>query len=315
MGIYDRDYYRRDGHSIFGSFTERGTICKWLIGINIVCFLVQMATLPMANPLEREESQGWFTDAFVLDQAAVFHGQLWRLITYAFMHSPQSVMHILFNMLFLWWFGSDVEDLYGPREFLAFYLVSALIGGILYILSPFAGLGSTVPCLGASGAVTAVLVLCAFHFPTRIIYLFMFLPVPIWLFVVFEVAQDAYTYFGRASTGTAVGVHLGGAAFGAAYYKFHWRLTSMLQDINVWRKRRSQPRLRVYREAEEERPTPVAVASAPPPMPSGRPEDEQLEAKMDAVLEKISRFGKENLNDSDREVLRLAAEAIKRRRT
>jgi membrane associated rhomboid family serine protease len=315
MGIYDRDYYRRDGHSFLGSFTERGTVCKWLIGINIVCFLVQIATRPMPNPLDQEESGlGWFTDWFVLEQSAVFHGQLWRLITYAFMHSPQSVMHIFFNMLFLWWFGSDVEDLYGPREFLAIYLVSALIGGILYVLSPLANLGSMMPCLGASGAVTAVLVLCAFHFPTRIIYLFMFLPVPIWLFVIFEVAQDAYTYLGRGVTGTAVGVHLGGAAFAAAYYKFHWRLTNLVPQVKAWKKRRSQPRLRVYREAEEEHATPVAVTSAPA-APSGRPEDEQLEAKMDAVLEKISRFGKENLNDSDREVLRLAAEAIKRRRT
>jgi membrane associated rhomboid family serine protease len=275
---------------------------------------VQIATMPMANPLDPDESRmGWFTDAFVLEQSAVFHGQLWRLITYAFLHSPQTVMHILFNMLFLWWFGSDVEDLYGPREFLAIYLVSALVGGIVYVLSPLARLGSMMPCLGASGAVTAVLVLCAFHFPTRIIYLFMFLPVPIWLFVIFQVAQDTFTYLGRGATGTAVGVHLGGATFAAAYYKFHWRLTNLVPQVKAWKKRRSQPRLRVYREAEEEHATPVAVTSAP--ATPGRPEDEQLEAKMDAVLEKISRFGKENLNDSDREVLRLAAEAIKRRRT
>ncbi len=303
MGIYDRDYYRREGFSILGSFTERGTVCKWIIGINVVAFVVQLMTSPDST----------FTDAFVLDRESVLHGQIWRLLTYAFLHSTGGVWHILFNMLLLWWFGTDVEDLYGPREFLAIYLVSALVGGVFYVLTPLVGLGSTLPCLGASGAVTAVLVLCAMHFPKRVIYVMMFLPVPIWMFVVFQVAQDTFHLLGNSPTSTAVAVHLGGAAFAFAYYKLQWRLSDVLPRVQAWRKRRSQPRLRVYREADENRPTPVGVTAAPPP-PAGRPDDEQLEAKMDAVLEKISRFGKENLTDSDKEVLRLAAERIKRRR-
>jgi membrane associated rhomboid family serine protease len=321
MGIYDRDYYRREGHSFLGSFTERGTVCKWLIGINIVVFIAQMLTLP-AQPAYRGDL-GPITDSFILDRDAVLGGQVWRLLTYAFLHSPSAFAHILFNMLFLWWFGSDVEDLYGPREFLAFYLASAVAGGVLYVVTPFFEMGSLGPCLGASGAVIAVTVLCAFHFPNRIIYLFMFLPVPIWAFVVFEVGYDAYQLLQRSPTGTAVAAHVGGAAFAVAYYKLHWnlmrvvsrlRLTEIASTLKLWRKRRSQPRLRVYRESEEERSEPVGVTAAPPP-PQARPDDEQLEAKMDAVLEKISRVGKENLTDSDREVLRLAAEAIKRRRS
>src|SRR2546429_644956 len=93
------------------------------------------------------------------------------------------------------WYGKRVagapgvvEDLYGPREFLAIYLVSAVAGGLAFTLAPLAGLGaSNSDCIGASGAVTAVLVLCACHFPNRIIYLFMFLPVPNWFFVIFSV--------------------------------------------------------------------------------------------------------------------------------
>jgi membrane associated rhomboid family serine protease len=312
MGIYDRDYYRREGYSFLGSLNERGAVCTWLILINVACYVIQLLTL---NP-ERGTS-GPFTDCLILDAQSVFSGQVWRLVTYAFLHSPGDIWHIVFNMLFLFMFGRDVEDLYGPREFLAIYLVSAFVGGVVYVLAPLFGLGASLPCLGASGAVTAILVLCAFHFPTRVIYLFFFLPVPIWLFVVFEVAQDAYKFFGRAQSGTAVAAHLGGAAFGFLYYKRHWHLMSSLPNLSLsaWRKRRAQPRLRVYRELDEERPAPVGVTAAPPPIPQGRPDDEQLEAKMDAVLEKISRVGKENLTDSDRDVLRRAAEAIKRRRT
>ena len=64
MGIYDRDYVRREGPSFLGSFVERGRVCKWLVGINVVAFIVQMLTLPAGNA---GNSLGWFTDAFQLD--------------------------------------------------------------------------------------------------------------------------------------------------------------------------------------------------------------------------------------------------------
>src|SRR5581483_11967644 len=99
MGIYDREYYRREGPSFLGSFVDRGMICKWLIGVNVLAFVVQMLT---------RESR-LFTPFLWLDVEGVLHGEVWRLLTYAFLHDTQSLWHILFNMLFLWWFGSDVE--------------------------------------------------------------------------------------------------------------------------------------------------------------------------------------------------------------
>lgn len=307
MGIYDRDYYRREGYSFLGSFTERGTVCKWLIGINIVFFIIQLV---FRSPTGGDQ----FTEWLDLNAESTWHGQIWRLLTYAFLHDTGSPMHILFNMLLLFWFGSDVEDMYGPREFLAIYLVSAVVGGLVFITLPLVSQGQFGSCIGASGAVTAVLVLCACHFPTRVILFMMFLPVPIWLFVIFSVGYDAYALLTNTGGQVAVSVHVGGAAFAFAYYKLHWRLTAMLPNIQSRLKRRSQPRLRVYREVEEERPAPVSVTAVPPP-PQAHPDDEQLEAKMDAILEKISRFGKENLTDGERDVLRRAAEAIKRRRS
>jgi membrane associated rhomboid family serine protease len=302
MGIYDRDYVRREGPSFLGSFTERGTVCKWLIIINIGAFVLQMVT--------RTADKQPFTDAFVLDVPRVLHGEVWRLFTYAFLHSTGTVWHIVFNMLFLWWFGSDVEDLYGPREFLAIYCTSILLGGVAFVASMkfWYPPDQMAPCLGASGAVTTVLVLCAIHYPTRIIYLFFFLPVPIWVFVIFSVAYDAFGFLGQVNSGTAVAVHLAGAAFGFAYHKFNWRLMTLWPQLRTWKRSRAKPRLRVYRE--EESPTPVTVAA-----PAAAAEDEQLEAKMDAILEKISRTGKDSLTDSERQLLLRASEVFKRRRT
>jgi membrane associated rhomboid family serine protease len=303
MGIYDREYYRREGPSFLGSFSERGRICKWLIAINVVVFVIQLLTRSDAPD---EESLGSFTSAFWLNDQ-VLHGQVWRLLTYAFLHDPGSLWHIVFNMLFLWWFGSDVETIYGPREFLAMYLMSAIVGGIAFLLQGMAT-GAAHTCLGASGAVTAVMVLCALHYPSKIIYLSFLIPVPIWAFVIIQVAQDLYGLIGGAAGHTAVAVHLGGAAFAFTYYKRHWRLMSLWAQFREWQQQLGRPRLRVYRETPPPpREVPVAAPTATDP--------DELEAQVDAVLAKVARSGKSSLTESERQILMHASEVYKRRRS
>jgi membrane associated rhomboid family serine protease len=320
MGIYDRDYYRGSGHSFLGSFLERGTVCKWLVGINFGFFVIQLLT----RTVVRQQIPGVppdldfggmphvsepFTHALWLNVDDVLHGQVWRLLTCAFLHDTTNPWHILFNMLVLWWFGSDVEDIYGPKEFLTFYLTAAVASSLAYVAAVKLGFHENNPALGASGAVTAALLVCACHYPTKIIQLFFFLPIPIWIFVIFSVAKDAFSLLGHTDNGTATSAHLGGAAFGFLYYKFQWRLTNLWPQFKAWKRRRAQPRLRVYRdEAPVKAKAPVSVAA---PV---APDDEQLEAKMDAILEKISRVGKENLTENELKVLQKASEKFKRRR-
>jgi membrane associated rhomboid family serine protease len=304
MGIYDREYYRREGPSYLGSFTERGHMCKCLIAANIIAFLIQLWAPPYPDPQRPWDS---FTNLFILDAPQVLHGQVWRLVTYAFLHDTNVLQHILFNMLFLWWFGSEVEDLYGPREFLSIYLAAAFAGGVVYVLTCLAGLGSA-PCLGASGAVTAIMVLCALHFPTRIVYLFFLIPIPIWAFAIFNVAQDAFIFVSQMKTGTAVAVHLAGAGFAYVYYKRHWRFQHWWTQLRNWQRQLFRPKLRVYRE--EPRQTAPVIS-----MPPTADVDEQLEAKLDAVLEKVARFGRGSLTDSENQILMRASEIYKRRRT
>ncbi len=304
MGIYDREYYRRDGPGFLGSFSTRGQICKWLIGINVVCYILQLITLPHGIGVPRG-GLGFFTELLVLDVDKVLDGQIWRLLTYAFLHAPGMWEHIVFNMLFLWWFGSDVEDIYGPREFLAIYLLSAVLGGIAFVLAGTAGAGGQI-CLGASGAVTAVMVLCALHYPRRVILLFFILPVPIWLFVGFQVLQDSFIFLSQQQNGTAVTVHLAGALFAFVYYKRQWRVLSWWAQLRSLFQQRTRPRLRIYRE--EPRP-PAPVTSPPNPEP-----EDQLEAKLDAVLEKVAHYGQSSLTESERQILLRASEVYKKRR-
>src|SRR6516225_4320183 len=118
MGIYDRDYARREGSGFFSSLGGRGTVWMWLIGITVGVFVVLVFTTPGGghglNALGR---------LLTLEPERVLHGEVWRLLTYAFVHDPHShLLALVFGMLFLWWFGKDIEDIYGPREFLGFYL-------------------------------------------------------------------------------------------------------------------------------------------------------------------------------------------------
>ena len=242
MGIQDRDYYRNEGPSIFDALMPTGVVCRWLIGINVAVFVMQMAALSLmpaeADGFGHGRSFGFVTDWLILDPEAVLHGQVWRLLTFAFLHSTDVIpFHLIFNMLFLWWFGSDVEQLYGRREFLAIYLCSALLGGVAYEGWAFATNHMASPCLGASGAVTTMLVQCALHYPRRIIYIF-FLPMPIWLFALLNVAQDSLGMFGvLRGSNVAFTVHLAGAAFAVAYYKLQWSITGTFHDAwFAWRK-------------------------------------------------------------------------------
>jgi membrane associated rhomboid family serine protease len=318
MGIYDRDYVRREGSGLFGPILERGNICKWLIGITVVVFLAQVLTTPAPGRLGGERVS-WITKTFILDADSVLHGQVWRLVTYPFVYSPASIWPILWGMLFLWWFGRDVDDIYGPREFLAFYFASVLLASLAYMAVALAAGASGAhltapPYLGAGAPVAAVLVLCACHFPGRIIYIMLILPVPIWLVAVADVALDCYSFLNFVGPGEPMmalaaipAASLTAAGFAFLYYRQQWRVSTLWPDLQGWKRRLRRPRLRVYHEDEEPR--------APVRVPAGPPEDEdQLEARLDAILEKISRTGKDSLTDGERELLLKVSERIRRRR-
>jgi membrane associated rhomboid family serine protease len=314
MGIQDRDYYRNEGPSVFDTLMPSGLVCRWLIGINVGVWVLQMIALAYAQHEGNVRSAGWITDWFMLDTNEVLHGQVWRLVTSAFLHSTDmsgylTGTHLLFNMICLWWFGSDVEQLYGRKEFLAFYLSAAVSGSLAYVIWQLAT-NERNPALGASGAVTGLLVLCALHFPGRTVLLFMFLPMPIWLFAVVSVAKDVIVLFSPVRIPIGVTAHLGGAAFAFVYWKYQRRLLDIFGGLLFWKNLRPRARLKIYRP-EVEKEVPVAVAA--PVSAAGM--DEHLEAKLDAVLEKIATKGKESLTMQEQDVLKRAAEMYKRRRT
>lgn len=323
MGIYDRDYYRREGPSFLGSLAQQGRVTTWLIGLNLLCFLIQFATRTADDRLSAVREP--FTQALALDIVSVKAGEVWRLLTYSFLHDTHNIFHLVFNMLFLFWFGRQVEETVGSVEFLLFYLGSATFSGAVFFFAALGGFHGINPsCIGASGAVTAVLVLAAMINPRQTIYLFFVIPVPIWAFAVFMVIHDLIPFMARESGQVATSAHLGGAAFALAYRLQGWQLSGL---VNWWKakgKKRAEPRLRLYREEENEPHTPVTALQTQRPAPTRSAtstgprqliDDEQLDAQLDTILAKISREGMDGLTREERETLTRASEAIKRRRS
>jgi membrane associated rhomboid family serine protease len=308
MGIQDRDYYRDDGRSYLGSLVHGHPVTAWLVAINIGVFLFQL--FARGSGVSPDGDRRGFDDLFVLQPDLVFfQGQVWRLFTCAFLHADLG--HILFNLLFLWWFGSEVETIYGSPEFAALYFGSVLASSLAFCAAAASGMAGTTlssTALGASGAVSAVMLVFACHYPYHRLLLFFFIPVPVWLLVAFQVLRDVSGLMGPG-TGVAVAAHLGGAAFGLAYWLGGWRILNWLPGLP--RLGRARPRLRVYRDAK---PAPVPVPVSAPRDADPSEIDEQLEAKLDQVLAKVAEQGQASLTDGERQILFRASEIYKRRR-
>jgi membrane associated rhomboid family serine protease len=315
MGIYDRDYYRDENAGVLDWLLPNGHVCKWLFSIYIVVLFLQLLTFGAVNSADESAGRyGGFTDLFDLNVAKVLHGEVWRLVSYAFLHTPGDFISFVFGMLFLWWFGTDLEHLYGSRSFLAFYLLAILVGGVTFTLGTLWRGGPGI-YLWSGGVFTALLTLCAIHFPHRTILIFFILPVPIWVLAFFNIAWNVYQALGGFGTQSVVLVQLASAGFAGGFYKYKRDFASsfsgFFSGLLRWRPRRPQAQLKLYRPEPEQRREPVPVAAAP----LGHAVDEHFEAKLDAVLEKIARAGKESLNADEQQILIQASELYKKRRS
>lgn len=244
------------------------------------------------------------TQWFQLETPKVLQGQVWRLITCAFCHSVDSLFHILFNMLFLLWFGPRLEAMYGQKEFLWFYLTSAVASSLCYIGIDLVT-GDPIPMLGASGAIMGVTMLFAWHFPDHTIYLFFIVPVTMRWMVCLYAILDLFPLLQQLS-GNSVGgsdnvahaAHLGGLGFGYLYVSRQWRLSTW----GDWFATKVKARQRGFR-----------VVTADSEGRSTRSK-EKLADEMDAILKKISEEGEGSLTNSERRTLEKASRELRNRK-
>lgn len=306
MGIYDRDYYRESSRSWWGFGERRVTI--WLIGIIVGAFVIQLFA-PRGG--DGNELARWTR----YDYAAIAGGEVWRLLTAHFIPTPGDIIGLIFTLYFLYLIGSELEVLYGPAEFLAFYLMTALIISTSRVgLMAVGVIPGDSHYTGISGPVTAGFVLYACHYPYRRILLFFVLPVPAWLLAVGAVLFTLAGLIGADQPGLAFAAPLAAFAFAFAYYTFRLRVLDWIPSLSRLRSKRRGALLRVYDDSHEARQSVTASVLKPKSEESGRGVDEQLEAKLDLVLEKVARFGRESLTADEQRILVRASEIYKRRR-
>ncbi|MCL2622376.1 MAG: rhomboid family intramembrane serine protease, partial [Planctomycetaceae bacterium] len=213
MGIYDRDYYRPQPRE--REYYRVQPQQSWIFAIIIVNVMVFFA-----NEIRGENlinSMLWMTGTTLTNPL-----EWWRLVTYAFAHG--GLWHILFNMLALFIFGPLVERKYGPIEFLCFYFVTAVLGAVTWGILNF---NSQHTMLGASGAVSGVIMIVICSYPRMPVYLWGILEMPMWLMGTLFIAYDLMGFLGIGGCPfVAHEVHLAGVAFGALYWWLKWRISS-----------------------------------------------------------------------------------------
>jgi len=186
-------------------------VTQLLIVLNISVFLIEM----MAEQL----LIGWFA-LWPLGPGFL----PWQVVTYSFLHG--SLLHLFFNMLALYMFGSDIERVFGPRRYLTYYMVCVLTAALAQILVSSSSGGPPYPTLGASGGVFGVLLAFALYFPRRIIVLiFPPIPMPAWLFVILYGLIELYLGVTGTTQGIAHFAHLGGMLGGfltIQYWRGRW---------------------------------------------------------------------------------------------
>jgi membrane associated rhomboid family serine protease len=213
-----------------------------LIVANVAVFLL---TLVAARPL---------IDLFGLTPADVLtRRRIWQPVTYLFLHSPSSILHIVFNMLALWMFGVDLERRWGTRFFVKYYFTTGIGAAASVLLISLLPFGWTAPLwlgttIGASGAVYGLLMAWALLFPHReILFMFIF-PLRARLFVLIVGAIAFFSAVGASGGPIANLAHLGGLLVGWMYLKGPRDLQLTLRyHLTRWRMERMRRRFDVHR--------------------------------------------------------------------
>ena len=157
------------------------------------------------------------------------YGWIWQFVTYMFVHG--SIWHLFFNMFALIMFGRSLERYLGTREFVLFYFLCGILGGIVSYLFYIIQGTTNVAVMGASGCIYALLFLCAVLFPSARLLLFFVIPVKMPYAVMIYIAIELFSQIYGVANGVAHLIHLSCILIAWLYVWLRFRLN----PIKVWR--------------------------------------------------------------------------------
>lgn len=265
-----------------------GSIVEKIIFINIAVFIIVYLfnTLSFLFKIDSNFIINWFALSPHFDTLIT---KPWSVISYGFLHS--GILHILFNLIFLYYFGNIFLDFFNQKQFLTYYFLGIIFGAIIYLLSynylPALKTQETV-LVGASAGVTAILVGIATHIPQYAIRFRFIGSIKLLYIALFFIALDVI----QIPNGNAGGhlAHLGGALIGYLLTSYLQQGNSFIQWIeSLFQQKKDKPLKTVYKNKK-------ATKSV-----TKNPKEQQI--KIDRILDKISKSGYETLTKAEKDFL------------
>ena len=321
MGIQDRDYYRDDEPSWWADAARSRVTYSLMLLITAVFVAQVLGSDPRQGKADALLPGGLF------DYAAILRGQVWRLLTSFFVHRREALVLVGLTVWAFYYFGGRVEARYGPVEYAVYLVLTALtISAAKLVAGGLATFEVDVPTFGSLPLLWSVLVLFVCVSPRTQLLLGLNVPTVLLALMTFGLTLGLDLEGGPNNSGVVAPSV--GAVWSLIYFKLEPRLARRLRFDRVLGVARiaRPPRLKLFgTPAETTRERDAATdqaarellgayarpASAPPVVAAL---DEQLEAKLDQVLEKVSRSGKDSLTGDEQNILRRASEIYKQRR-
>lgn len=212
---------------------SRSRFVSFLISVNILVFLLWLATaLGYTNSTINE---AFMEQNFLVSWNGLESGRYWTLLTSAFSHTL--FLHIFLNMFVLQSFGPLVQAVLGLKRFAIFYFFAAIVSSLSHAaVSAFVIGKPDLPALGASGAVSGVILLFSLMFPTQKILMLGFIPVPAIVGGLIFIGLDLWGLWAQVEGGglpIGHGAHLGGALTAILYFLFLLRKMRRLRKQEV----------------------------------------------------------------------------------
>lgn len=255
----------------------------WIIGVFVIMMLLKVVSLSAYD--------------FLLNWLSLSSNHLsvlykpWTLVTYSFLHA--GVIHLLLNVIMLYFVGQLFTTFFSQRQFLACYLSGAILGGIFYLVgSIFLNVGPIL--VGASAGVLATLVAIVTYSPYMQVRVLLFGQVKIWYIAAFIIILDIIQLSGSNIGGHLA--HLGGAFMGFLYiklYLYQKDFSVYLNKINgVFAKKQKPTFSKVYRNNKKTSASTFNTKSA-----------SDTQKQIDAILDKISKSGYDSLTKQEKDFL------------
>jgi membrane associated rhomboid family serine protease len=282
--IYDRPYMReaqRPGHNLI----------KILIVANVTVFVLQILL------------QNAFPTKLLTLNSGDFIFKPWTLISYSFLHSTEQPLHLVFNMLMLYFMGKSLEQNLNPRQLGTLFLGCVLAGGIVWLAVNW---GQARPQLmGASAGVTGFLIYFCLNRPNEPVTFLLFFVIPVTLkpkWIAWGVfAFEMYNFLSHEIPGrhaVANSAHLGGMLAAVLFYKFGMGLELRLPGFLRQR--------RIVRQASRKKTVPPTHDTV------NHGDNDALQREVDRILDKINAKGFGSLSPEEKQTLDQAKDILRR---